>query len=342
MTRPAAEHNSVLASEILMKHWRLGERPLRTDLGVSRATWRVGQEYWLSQSEEGRSPELIRRAEVLRRLGYFLRDRGLPISVPEIVPGFSGELVLNDRGYGWSLTRHIKGFHPESSIPEVYSALVEGLAQFHRALRLFWENHPNDVAQGISAKTRQHIKRLGLGALVPFTKYAKEEQVLACAAKWLLPRLDRFEQLPRQLIHGDWTPQNVLFGSQDQDSRLIAVLDFEEIGIDPVHVDVASICSTLLMWSGLDRPEQRIREVLRDYERFSENYLELEDVHTAMLAHWFCHYWNWRDRIESGGFRQDARERLCLRIASVLEYLKGGRFPDVEDIRGIRARFESS
>lgn len=306
---------------MLMKHWRLGVRPVRTNLGVSRATWRVGQEYWLSQSEQARSPELIRQAEVLRRLDCFLKDRGLAISVPEIVPSLGGELVLNDRGYGWSLTRHIEGFHPEPGDPEVYPALVDGLAQFHGALRLFSEHQPGNVAQGIGAKTREQIERLRRGAFVPFTGYVKEGEVLASAAEWLLPRLACFERLPRQLIHGDWTPQNVLFECREQDARLIAVLDFEEIRMDPVHVDVANICSTVLMWSGLNRKEQRIREVLRDYERFSANRLEPEDVHTAMLAHWFCHYWNWRDRIESGGFGKDVQERLCTRIVSVLEYL---------------------
>ena len=325
MTRPATEHNSVLVSEILMKHWHLRERPLRTNLGVSRATWRVGQEYWLSQSEEGRAPQLIRQAQVLRRLDCFLKDRGWSISVPEIVPSFSGELILNDRGYGWSLTRHLEGFHPESSNPGVYSALVDGLAQFHRALRLFSEHQPGGVAQGIGSKTRQYIERLHREAFVPFTTDEREGEVLACASEWLLPRLVRFERLPGQLIHGDWTPQNVLFGFQD--ARLIAVLDFEEIRMDPVHVDVANICSTLLMWSGLNRPEQRMREVLTDYERFSSSCLELEDVHTAMLAHWFCHYWNWRDRIESGGFGKDVMERLCLRLTSVLKYLNATPVP---------------
>jgi Ser/Thr protein kinase RdoA (MazF antagonist) len=260
---------------------------------------------------------------MLRELHRFLRDERLPISVPEIVPNFRGELVFNDHGHGWSLTRHIEGFHPECRDPEVYPILVEGLAQFHRALSMFSERKPADVAQGINTKTRQGIERLNLGTFIPFTDYAKEEEVLTQAAEWLLPRLPLFEGLPKQLVHGDWTPQNVLFGFLDHKAVLTAVLDFEEIGMDPVHVDVANVCSTLLMWSGLPGPEKRIRDVLAAYERFSTTRLETEDIHISMLAHWFCHYWKWRDRIESGGSGNDVKERLCLRIASVLDYLDG-------------------
>jgi Ser/Thr protein kinase RdoA (MazF antagonist) len=323
MTGTSTEPNSGLASAILAKHWHISNRPLRTNRGVSRATWRIGREYWLSQSDECRSPLLIRQGEILRQLRRFLQEERLPISVPEIVPNFGGELVFNDHGYGWSLTRHIEGFHPECSDPEVYPTLVEGLAQFHRTLRMFSVRQPADTAQGINTKTRQSIERLSLTTFIPFTGYTKEEVVLIQAAEWLLPRLAHFEGLPQQLVHGDWTPQNVLFEFRDHRAHLTGVLDFEEIGMDPVHVDVANVCSTLLMWSGLPEREQRIREVMRAYERFSTNRLEPEDVHTGMLAHWFCHYWNWRDRIESGGSGNDVKERLCPRIASVLDYLNG-------------------
>lgn len=281
----------------------------------------------MSQSETGRSPELIRQAEVLRRLHRFLKEERLSISVPEVVPSVSGELLVKDRQYGWSLTRHLEGFHPEFTNPEVYPALIEGLARFHRTLRLFSEQQPIVAAQGINRTTRQSIERLGRQSFVPFTRYAREEEVLARAAEWLLPRLADFERLPRQLVHGDWTPRNVLFGFRDQTSLLTGVLDFEEMSIDPVHVDVANVCSTLLMWSGLHRPEQHMRGVLNAYEKLSANRLELAEIQTSMLAHWFCHYWKWRDRIESGGLGDGVKERLCMRIESVLDFLNGTPIP---------------
>lgn len=62
MANTAASDHADLVGEVLAKHWRIREPVVRTDLGVSRITWRVGQRYWLSQSEENRSAELIRQA----------------------------------------------------------------------------------------------------------------------------------------------------------------------------------------------------------------------------------------------------------------------------------------
>lgn len=321
MANTAAGGNADLVGEVLAKHWRICEPVVRTDLGVSRITWRVGQRYWLSQSEEKRSAELIRQAQLVQRLHFFLQDERLSISVPEIVASESGQVVVSHRGYGWCLTRHLNGFHPDSSDPAIYPVLAEGLARFHRELCLFSERQPAHAPHGICARTRQSIKRLDFAAFVPFTNHPREQDLLLRAGEWLLTRLTRFELLPRQLVHGDWTPQNVFFESSDHGLHLTGVLDFEAMACDPVHVDLASTCSTLLMWSGLDRIGERISEVLSTYERFSGVHLQSVDIYTAMLAHWLCHYWSWRDRLQGGGFGEDVKERLCLRIESVLDYL---------------------
>jgi hypothetical protein len=75
------------------------------------------------------------------------------------------------------------------------------------------------------------------------------------------------------------------------------------------------------MWSGLGSVDERIASVLSTYEGLSGRRLEHEPVFTAMLAHWLCHYWSWRDRLKNGGFGQEVKERLCLRIRSALDYV---------------------
>ena len=59
--------------------------------------------------------------------------------------------------------------------------------------------------------------------------------------------------------------------------------------------------------------------MLSTYEEFGCVRLERGDIYTAMLAHWFCHSWGWRDRLKGGEFGQDVKEPLCLRVASVLD-----------------------
>jgi Ser/Thr protein kinase RdoA (MazF antagonist) len=323
MASSAAVHDLRLAAEVLAKHWHIREPMLRTDLGVSRITWRVGQRYWLSQSEPTRFAELTRQTQLMQRLGRFLVDERLSISVPEVIPSLSGQLVVADGGYGWCLTRHLQGFHPDSSDPTIYPVLVEGLARFHREMRLFPDRQPAELPDGICMNAQKCIARMDPANFVPFTKYAEEQELLVRAGDWLLPRLSEFENLPRQLIHGDWTPRNVLFDRAGDGVRLSSVLDFEAMAFDPVHVDVANTCSTLLMWSGLDRVDERIGRVLSTYEELSGRRLERDHVFAAMLAHWLCHYWSWRDRLKHGRFGEEVKERLCFRIASAHDFVSG-------------------
>jgi Ser/Thr protein kinase RdoA (MazF antagonist) len=310
-----------LVAEVLAKHWRISESAIQTHLGVSRATWRIGPLCWLSQAEQTRSAELFQQANLLSDLDRYLKSEHSSISVPEIVATESGSLIVVDGGYVWCLTRNLGGFHVDVAAPGMYRVLTEGLARFHHALRLFSERQPTHAPDGICVRTRQNIDRLSLETFVRFTSHPHEKQALQQAATWLLPRLDRFELLPRQLVHGDWTPRNVLFDRTDQPTSLTAVLDFEALSWDAVHVDLANTCSTLLMWSGLDRLEERISSVLDTYGKSADVQIEREDIHTAMLAHWLCNYWSWRDRLQHGEFGREVKERLCLRISSVLSYV---------------------
>jgi len=321
----AGGHDSSLAAAVLAKHWHIFEPIVHTELGVSRVTWRVGQRFWLSQSEERRTAELTRQAKLMKRLRCFLEDEHLSISVPEVILSLNGQIVVEEGGYGWCVTRHLHGFHPDMGEPTIYPALAEGLARFHREVRLFSDRERAALPEGICINARKSIARMHVAHFVPFTEYPDEQELLVRAGEWLRPRLQEFEILPRQTIHGDWTPRNVLFASSGGHIYLNAVLDFEAMALDQVHVDVASMCSTLLMWSGLDGVDELIDSLLNTYENLSESPLEHDQVFTAMLAHWLCNYWNWRDRIEDGGFGQEVKDRLCLRIASVLDYVDGSQ-----------------
>jgi Ser/Thr protein kinase RdoA (MazF antagonist) len=309
-----------LASRVLREQWGIYEHLEKTDLGVSREAWRVGQSYWLSQCELERLEPFVRESDHLQRLHHFLRNEKISIEVPEIVPDQRGQLVVNKSGWAWRLTHHLAGVHPDSHDPQIYSPLVGGLTRFHQALRLF-SQQSSGIPMGVCLKAQRFVQRFQTMSWRPFTGDQDEKELLERASRWLLPRLDHFESLPRQLTHGDWTPGNVLFDSPV--GRLSAVLDFESISIDPIHVDLSHTCSTLLMWSGLDRVGARIEEVIACYERLTTTRVELADIHTAMLAHWFCHYWNWRERLETRAQSHEVTKRLSLRIRVVLQFLEG-------------------
>ena len=73
--------------------------------------------------------ELSRQAELLTHLGQYLKMEGIPLSVPEMKASEAGDLLVDDAGYVWCLTRHLPGFHPAADDAGVYLPLTEGLAQ---------------------------------------------------------------------------------------------------------------------------------------------------------------------------------------------------------------------
>ena len=322
MEQNGMDPDSSLASRVLQEQWGIHEHVEKARLGVSRETWRVGQSYWLSRCELERLEPFVRESDHLQRLHQFLRKENFSIEVPEIVPDQRGQLVVNKSGWAWRLTHHLAGVHPDSRDPQIYTPLIEGLTRFHQALRLFSQQSSGTIPMGVCLKARQFVQRFQTMSWRPFTGDQDEKELLERASRWLLPRLDHFESLPRQLTHGDWTPPNVLFGSVTPVGCLAAVLDLGSTAIDPIHVDLSHTCSTLLMWSGLDRVGARIQEVVACYERLTRTPVELTDIHTAMLAHWFCHYWDWRDRLETSAQSHEVTKRLSLRIRLVLQFLE--------------------
>src|SRR5690348_12397123 len=113
-----------LAAEILAKHWHIHEPPAPTPLGVSRATWRVGPLYWLSQAEEARAAEVFRQTKLLSDLDCYLQSHDLSISVPQPIASDRGNLAEVDGRYVWSLTRNVSGIHPDVADPGIYTALA--------------------------------------------------------------------------------------------------------------------------------------------------------------------------------------------------------------------------
>ena len=115
-----------LVADVLSRHWRVKEPAIRTPLGVSRATWRVGKLYWLAQAEHVRLGELSPQATLLTYLNQYLKVERISLSVPEIIASRAGDLLVDDFGYVWCLTRHLPGFHPAVGDPGPPTAVFRG------------------------------------------------------------------------------------------------------------------------------------------------------------------------------------------------------------------------
>jgi len=143
----------------------------------------------------------------------------------------------------------------------------------------------------------------------------KERDILHEAAHWLKPRLDRLSTLPTRVVHGDWTPLNILI----RHDGWAGILDFEACGRGPAVLDFANMCSTLLMWSRLDNISERIAALVLSFEEKTDVAIGLDIVHISMLTHWFGNYFDWRER-ESTDENTEVVRRLLGRIETVLHF----------------------
>ena len=122
----------------------------------------------------------------------------------------------------------------------------------------------------------------------------KERDILHEAAHWLKPRLDQLSTLPTRVVHGDWTPLNVLI----RRDGCAGILDFEACGRGPAVLDFANMWSTLFMWSRLGNISGRIAALVSSFEEKTDVPIGLDIVHIFMLTHWFGHYFDWRERVD--------------------------------------------
>ena len=106
--------------------------------------------------------------------------------------------------------------------------------------------------------------------------------------------------------------------------RICGVLDFEFGRAAPIELDLAQLCSSLLIWSGIHPITARdeMHKALSSYERVQGSRLSEEGVFACMAAYWGRNYLYWRNLFERSGSHRDVFERQPRRIRSVLGFLE--------------------
>jgi Ser/Thr protein kinase RdoA (MazF antagonist) len=280
---------------------------------VSRTTWRVGQGFWLTRCDNERGEAFSRECSLLHALAETAKaDPGLLLIVPSLIPTRSGDVVSMHSDSLWRLTRHIDGLHPSPNNPAAYDLMLNVLLRLHKAFDLTSNECP--TFPNIVGRVRDRLSQLP--NTISRSSFAhKERDILHEAANWLKPRLDRLSIFPTRLVHGDWTPLNVLMRC---DGRA-GILDFEACGRGPAVLDFANMCSTLLMWSRLDNMSERIATFVSSFGEKTGVPIGLDIIHISMLTHWVGHYFDWRER-EATDENTEVLRRLLGRIETVLYF----------------------
>jgi Ser/Thr protein kinase RdoA (MazF antagonist) len=169
---------------------------------------------------------------------------------------------------------------------------------------------------GAVERAREFMAAYGKASFQPATQDARELLAVSAMVEWLAPRMGELVSLPRQLIHGDWTPPNI---------KILApgwgVLDWEFSRIDPAVMDLAQSCITILIWSGLDGPAEHISKLVETYNAHSGREVSMDSVQTAMAAYWLQNYGHWRSRQETVGGFEDVVADQPGRLLAIAEFV---------------------
>jgi len=185
-----------------------------------------------------KSRGLLQRLKFAHEVQAHLAKKAFPITA--LVPprdGSSPILQINNRIY--ECFRFVTGVRYDGSIEATIEAGRQ-MARLHRALADFKSQcSPQGGSFHDSSSVRRHLKRTGSKkAPSPSKKLQVAAELLARLYNASSVRVDElgFDSWPKQIVHGDWHPGNMLFSRR----KLIAVLDFDSLNLAPTVTDIAN------------------------------------------------------------------------------------------------------
>jgi homoserine kinase type II len=233
------DHDAISTGEIasVCAHYDLGVvrevRPLGRGARGGKAVLTASTgSYLLKRRRHAEDP---RRVALSHDIQIHLRAAGFP--VPELV-GTRGERnsMLQLGGRVYEMFRFVPG-GPYDGSPAATASAGRTLAEYHRLLRDFtprWDAPARGyhALPGIGEALIDGARRAGLG---PTERSAARELARRYdAASRETARLG-YDALPRQVVHGDWHPGNLLF-----DSGVVrAVVDHDSAGVGARVADLA-------------------------------------------------------------------------------------------------------
>jgi Ser/Thr protein kinase RdoA (MazF antagonist) len=260
-----------LARQVL-RSWNLDGEPKRVDIGVNKATWRVG-EFWLS-SDFASTREQVARIEGL--LDRVATELGSDIAVPKFVPS-TVEPIVELRDRVWWVTRNVDGRHPDPSNASDMEAVARGLAIMHKGLSRIpreWAVS-DDTCEGLFLAG----ERLVNDDRLRFTPDDLETARDATAV--VFKHLDAIRRPGMQITHGDPSNPNLFVGGSPL--HLTGAIDWDYARYDLVMSDVATLAQTILFRSETNRPRDYLEEVLSAYIAAGGLELSTEEVLVGVI-----------------------------------------------------------
>jgi homoserine kinase type II len=180
----------------------------------------------------------VNHAVLAHSVQTHLAERGFPVPKLERTRDQNSTILqFNDHVY--ELFEFVTGLRYDGSV-EAGTDSGRQLAKFHKHMSDFvWDWMPPDKSFHDSSMVRRHLKLAGAKRTGrPSTRVRQAAEVLMSLYNAAAVRVNElgFDSWPKQIVHGDWHPGNMLFAS----GKLIAVLDFDSVKPAPPATDLAN------------------------------------------------------------------------------------------------------
>ncbi len=201
-----------------------------------------GGKFLLKRRAKGKDD--TQRVGLAHAVQNHLANAGFPVSPALPTRQHSNTLVeLNNHVY--EIFRFVEGSRYDGSAQQTIDAGRQ-LGRFHRCLSDFehpWQ--PSSTGFHDSNSVRKHLKSTPQALLKTCDRKRKPDRKVLQVIEILMTLYNDssihvnelgFDSWPRQVVHGDWHPGNMLFS----DNSVVAVLDFDSLRIAPVATDLAN------------------------------------------------------------------------------------------------------
>ena len=209
-------------------------------IGATVGSWSQPRRVVLRLHHHGSDERVRLELAALRRLA------GLDLPVPRPVPTIDGALVAEHQGAPASLLSYVDGLPLDRCVPTPVFARQVGvlLARTSNALAQLPEGR-GALAHDITdlATTRDRLASCRKVDGLPWQRVADALEDAARA-------VEAWPALPRQVIHGDVSRNNIIY-----DDRRFALIDFGDAGAGPRVADAAIALAQLALAGGRLRPE---------------------------------------------------------------------------------------
>ena len=188
----------------------------------------------------------------------------------------TNETVLRLDHHIYELFKFVTGTRYNGSSEETAKAARQ-LARFHRLLADYPHNQPWINCYHDSTAVRRHLKTIGSDhSTLPSQKMRTTSETLMRLyndSSICVTQLG-FDSWPRQIIHGDWHPGNMLFTGH----KIAALLDFDSVRVASTVTDLANAMLQFSIVGGRPNPndwpdyfdEDKLARFIKGYRSVAE------------------------------------------------------------------------